>query len=124
MGLLQNSFMQGPADLAVEIVSPESVNRDNETKFGEYAAGGVPEYWLLDFTENTATVYQLDANGQYQVMPLNSQGRYFSRGIAGFWLKPARLWRQALPNPLDALFEIGNTNFTNYFSHKKPDDLA
>jgi len=124
LSLLQNSFMQGPADLAVEIVSPESIARDHETKFGEYAAGGVPEYWLLDATENTATFYQLDANRQYQLIPLDPQGRYFSNSIAGLWLKPAWLWRQSLPNPLDALFEIGNTKFTDYFSHKKPGDLA
>lgn len=33
---LRPTFLDGPADLVVEIVSPESVERDYETTFGEY----------------------------------------------------------------------------------------
>ena len=43
---LRSSYLDGPADMVVEIVSPESVGRDRGEKFTEYEAGGVPEYWL------------------------------------------------------------------------------
>lgn len=36
------------AILAVEIVSPTSVTRDNETKRALYARAGVPSYWIVD----------------------------------------------------------------------------
>ena len=45
---LKETYLEGPADLVVEIVSPDSVGRDRGDKFYEYEAGGVPEYWLLD----------------------------------------------------------------------------
>src|SRR5690554_1361535 len=45
---LRETFLDGPADLAVEVVSPESVGRDRGEKLYEYARGGVPEYWVVD----------------------------------------------------------------------------
>jgi Uma2 family endonuclease len=45
---LRASFIDGPADLAIEIVSPDSIERDRITKLREYEAGGVSEYWVLD----------------------------------------------------------------------------
>lgn len=45
---LQEMHLEGPADLVVEIVSPESRLRDRGEKFAEYELAGVSEYWLLD----------------------------------------------------------------------------
>src|SRR5205814_1954876 len=45
---LKKSYLEGPADLAVEIVSPESGARDCGDKYYEYEQGGVREYWLID----------------------------------------------------------------------------
>lgn len=45
---LKETYLDGPADLVVGIVSPDSVGRDRGEKFYEYAQGGVPEYWLID----------------------------------------------------------------------------
>ena len=42
---LTDSHLSGPADLAVEIVSPDSLGRDRGDKFAEYGAAGIPEYW-------------------------------------------------------------------------------
>ncbi len=44
LGRLKETYLDGPADLVVEIVSPESVARDRGDKFYEYSRGGVPEY--------------------------------------------------------------------------------
>jgi Uma2 family endonuclease len=40
--------LDGPADLVIELVSDDSVERDYEEKFEEYAAAGVTEYWIID----------------------------------------------------------------------------
>lgn len=45
---MKETYLDGPADLVVGIVSPDSVGRDRGEKFYEYAQGGVPEYWLID----------------------------------------------------------------------------
>ena len=44
----QPTYLDGPRDLAVEIVSPDSVRRDQGEKFVEYEQAGIPEYWLVD----------------------------------------------------------------------------
>ncbi len=41
---LKESYLDGPADLVVEIVSAESGGRDRGDKFYEYERGGVQEY--------------------------------------------------------------------------------
>ena len=41
----QNAFWLG-ADLVVEIVSPDHVERDTVMKRTDYAAAGIPEYWI------------------------------------------------------------------------------
>src|SRR4030095_7048740 len=42
------NHLEGPPDLALEVVSPESETRDRRDKFREYRAAGVREYWIVD----------------------------------------------------------------------------
>ncbi|MBD2626737.1 Uma2 family endonuclease [Trichormus variabilis] len=51
--------------LIVEVVSPESVKRDYRYKRSEYAALGVPEYWIVDPLENKISVLFLE-EGLYE----------------------------------------------------------
>lgn len=46
------------ADLVVEVVSPGEQHRERDlvTKRDEYAAAGIPEYWMIDPQERTITV--------------------------------------------------------------------
>jgi len=44
--MLKHTYPDGPADLAIEIVSEESRLRDRGEKFAEYEVGGVKEYWI------------------------------------------------------------------------------
>jgi Uma2 family endonuclease len=55
----QNAFWLG-ADLVVEIVSPDHVERDTVTKRADYAAAGIPEYWIVNPEEETITVLKLE----------------------------------------------------------------
>jgi Uma2 family endonuclease len=45
--------------LVVEVVSPESISRDYRRKRSEYAALGVPEYWIVDPLKNQGSVLLL-----------------------------------------------------------------
>lgn len=101
--LLTRHYLDGPADLAVEVISPESVRRDRKIKFKEYESAGVREYWLIDPDHKKAEFYQLDDSGQYkQVKP--SAGVYRSQAVAGFWLRVSWVWQP--PTVLDALREL------------------
>jgi Uma2 family endonuclease len=44
----QSAVFQMPPLLIVEVVSPDSIKRDYRYKRTEYAAIGVPEYWIVD----------------------------------------------------------------------------
>ncbi len=52
------------ADLVVEIVSPDNPERDTVTKRADYAAAGIPEYWIVNPEAETVTVLTL-AGGSY-----------------------------------------------------------
>jgi len=102
---LQQTYLDGPADLVVEIVSPDDPDRDYVTKFREYQTGGVREYWIVDPQRRQAYFHQLDANGQYQLAALDDQGCYHSTVLPGLWLREAWLWQEPLPGILDVLRE-------------------
>ena len=100
---LKKTFLDGPADLAVEIISPESRARDRGDKFYEYEQGGIPEYWLLDPVREQAEFYQLDPNGIYRLVLPDPQGRYHSAALPGLWLQVSWLWETPLPPLLSVL---------------------
>ena len=100
---LREMYLDGPADLAVEIISPESRARDRGDKFYEYEQGGVPEYWLIDPVREQAEFCQRGANGFYFPVAPDAQGRYYSAVMAGLWLQVDWLWQTPLPPLLDVL---------------------
>lgn len=100
---MKSTYLDGPAELVVEIISPESRARDRGDKFFEYEAGGVPEYWLLDPIREQAEFYQLGENGIYQVVPSDSEGKYHSIMLPGLWLQIDWLWATPLPPLLSIL---------------------
>ena len=108
---LQETHLDGPADLVVEIVSPgpDSVERDRGKKFYEYAQGGVPEYWLIDPQARWAEFYRL-TEGHYRPAFSGEEGVYRSEALPGFWLRVEWLWQEPLPHPLRALGEIAGVD--------------
>jgi len=93
---MRRNHLDGPADLAIEVVSPDSVTRDREAKFREYEEGGVREYWLIDPLEGRAHFFALE-EGRYRPLPVGADGAVRSRVLAGLWLKPE--WLLVEPRP-------------------------
>jgi Uma2 family endonuclease len=98
-------YLDGPADLVVEIISRDSRVRDRGDKFYEYEQGGVREYWLLDYLRRQAEFYQLGADGIYRPMPVGQDGIYRSVVLEGLWLKVEWLWQEPLPSLMSVLRE-------------------
>lgn len=102
--------LRGAADIAIEIVSPESVARDYGDKFEEYERAGVTEYWLFDPEREVARVCELSLIGEkrvYKERPLDAQGRLTSGLLPGFTLDPRLLWQDELPGGMDLLNLVG-----------------
>jgi Uma2 family endonuclease len=55
----------GPPDLIIEITSPSSARTDLKEKFYLYEEKGVKEYWIVNPTDETAMIFQLDPQGKY-----------------------------------------------------------
>lgn len=106
LNLLTRHYLDGPADLAIEIVSPESNKRDRKVKFAEYQIAGIREYWLIDPEKQSAEFYQLDDEGTYEPAVLDGEGFYHSQVIAGFQLRVSWLWQSPMPATLDVLREL------------------
>lgn len=92
---MSSKYLDGPADLVIEIVSPESGRRDREIKFKEYALAGIGEYWLIDPERQTIEFYQLGEPGAYNALP-QENGIFRSKVLTGFFLRGEWLWPEKL----------------------------
>lgn len=96
---LKDTYMDGPADICIEIVSRESTSRDRGAKFEEFERGGVSEYWLLDSVRKDHTFYRRDSSGLYTAQPLNAHGDYSTPLLPSLRVHVATLWQERLPGP-------------------------
>ena len=102
---LHDTYLEGPADLVVEIISPDSRGRDRGEKFYEYEQGGVREYWLLDYLRRQAEFYQRGSDGIFRLAPVGEDGIYRSAVLEGLWLRVEWLWQEPLPPLMSVLRE-------------------
>jgi Uma2 family endonuclease len=91
-----DEFWEG-ADLVLEVVSKdsESRKRDLKEKRAEYAAAGIPEYWIVDPMEKRITVLGLDG-GSYATLGEYKPGEQAeSRLLEGFAVDVAATFKAA-----------------------------
>ncbi|MBV8780011.1 MAG: Uma2 family endonuclease [Phycisphaerae bacterium] len=89
---LKKMYMDGPADVVIEIISTGSRSTDRRTKFAEYEQAGVPEYWLIDPLRKQAEFY-VHEKGRFIPAELDEKtGRFHSRMLRGVWLDVEWLW--------------------------------
>ena len=86
-----------PPRLIAEVVSPGKTNRDRDTihKRSQYAALGVPEYWLIDPDGKTVTVLALGAEDYQTIGTFSGSESIQSQELPGLSL------------PVEQLFEGG-----------------
>ena len=108
LGRISPQRIEGPADLVIELISPESVARDRADKFYEYQEAGVREYWIIDPRPGKERVdwYALAADQTFLSIVPDAAGRYVSQVLPGFWLRPQWLWRVTLPAPVTVIKTI------------------
>ncbi len=93
---IQELYLLGPADIAIEVVSPGSHKTDYFAKRDEYERSGIPEYWIIDPDGNKTTFLVLDESGRYVDAEL-IDGRYISKLLGG--LSIDSLWFLIDPMP-------------------------
>ena len=101
--IIQNNQLTGPANLVIEIVSPESHRRDRVEKFAEYERGGVPEYWILDPIRQETLFYGLNTQGLYEPLAADKDGIFHSQSIARLQPPADIFWQDTLPEGQELL---------------------
>jgi Uma2 family endonuclease len=103
--LVHRGYVDGPPDMAIEVVSPESVDRDYKDKRKQYQDAKVSEYWIVDELDQEVTLLRLNDQGRYrEVRP--KQGVLRSSVVEGFWLRTEWLWLEPLPDAVEILIQL------------------
>jgi Uma2 family endonuclease len=106
--LVEEGGMRGGPDIAVEIVSRESRNRDYDLKRRLYEEAGAAEYWIIDPIQERVEFLGLEED-RYQLAPLEENRLFRSRALAGFWIDVDWLLAVPLPPATGCLKEILGT---------------
>ncbi|MGQ0540643.1 MAG: Uma2 family endonuclease [Blastocatellia bacterium] len=87
--------MQFPVpDFVVEVLSESTDQHDRETKFQDYAAHGVTEYWIVDPDMETVEQYLLK-NEEYDLLLKSKDGVIESVAIEGFQIPIKAIFNEA-----------------------------
>jgi Uma2 family endonuclease len=103
---LKNTYLDGPADMVVEIISEESIGRDRGEKFVEYETAGILEYWLIDPIREQAEFYRIGTDNHYHPVMPDDEGIYHSEAVEGLWVRVSWLWQEPLPPVLEVCREL------------------
>ncbi|MCP4696975.1 MAG: Uma2 family endonuclease [Gammaproteobacteria bacterium] len=87
---LFNWYLEGAADLVIEVTLPAHADQDRVEKRRYYEAGGVLEYWIVD-PERKETEFLRLTDGRYQPQQAKD-GRYQSPYIPELVFLPDKLW--------------------------------
>lgn len=95
--VIGETYLEGPPDLIVEIVSAESRDRDYRDKYLDYQSAGVTEYIIIDPAYQTIDLHRLEGGKYVPVVPEN--GALSSSVLPGFVLRAEWLKQSPLPDP-------------------------
>ena len=111
-------FLEGPAEIVVELLQPGCEHYGKKTKRDRYQAAGISELWLIDPAKKEIALLQLHSESYQQQHP-DASGRYRVSSIDGLTFFPEKLWAEETrrTHPLeDFLFEVnGNTQLLEEF---------
>ena len=95
---IHKTFIEGPADIVVEIISPGTESTDMGDKFVEYEQGGVREYWIVDHRRKRTFFYRRNEEGLFILQAEGDDGNYTTPLLIKFKLHVPTLWQSPLPN--------------------------
>lgn len=89
----RSRMAKSPPSIAIEVITPtpRDVRRDRVTKRAEYAALGVPYYWLVDPESRSIEVLRLE-NGVYAPLVTAADGVLAVPGCDGVTLDLDAMW--------------------------------
>ena len=94
--LFSPTQMQFPApDIAVEVLSPSTEKYDRETKYQDYAAHGIREYWIIDAEHEIIEQYFLQ-NEEYELLLKAKDGTIQSIVLPDFKIQIRALFDEKL----------------------------
>ncbi len=102
---IREKHIEGAPDLAIEIVSDSSVERDWRQKVIDYEQAGISEYWIIDPRTQQVEVLLLNEVGRYEPAQL-VDGAYHSKAVPGFWFRPEWFWQEPMPSVIELLRKL------------------
>jgi Uma2 family endonuclease len=94
---LMPTYMNGAADIVVEVVSPESQQRDYAEKLYEYEKAGVQEYWIIDPLKKEARFYRLNEKQAFVLQ--EAEDIYHSELLPKLIVDIPTFWQDPAPGP-------------------------
>ncbi|HEX7184077.1 MAG TPA: Uma2 family endonuclease [Thermoanaerobaculia bacterium] len=92
----EKGLERGRPDLVIEVISPTSRSKDGVCKLRDYAAIGVPEYWLVDPEARTLERLVL-REGIYSIVEaLEGEVVFRPDSFEGLEIDLGRLWNEAI----------------------------
>ena len=73
---ISKPFLDFPAALVVEILSPSTAMKDRNNKFYIYQSQQIPYYIIIDVDKNEIEIYHLDKDAKYQLEKIESSKEY------------------------------------------------
>ena len=104
--IIKANHLEGPPDLIIEVVSPESIARDYREKYLDYAKASVSEYWIVNPMAKTIEAHTLVRGKKYEPIA-EVEGKFHSKVVRGFYLRPQWLFGSKRKPVLEVLKELG-----------------
>jgi Uma2 family endonuclease len=94
---IADEYLNGPADIAVEVVAFGCEPADRELSVPDYEEAGVAEYWVIDAENKVALFYQRSAENKLVQRQVGESGIYRSKVLPDLWLKEHWFWETPPP---------------------------
>ena len=91
-GFTEDQMLFPAPDFIVEITSPSTEKTDRGEKFVDYAAHGIPEYWIVDPEKQSLEQYTLTGHHYELLQKLTKKGSLSSEVINGFFVDLTQLF--------------------------------
>src|SRR5690554_3542772 len=85
--IMRKERIDGPCDLAVEIMSPANRRKDRLKKMEIYRKAGIPHYWLLDPEEKILEAYLLKEGNYLLVFAGGPENKFLHPEFSGLSLE-------------------------------------